>query len=348
MTRESLTGLPAQQRQAGIDYDGVSVWFADTLGAEGPLRFRLIAGGQSNLTYQVTAADGRSWALRRPPRGSLRPTAHDMGREWHILSGLQQTDVPIPAPAGYCADPAVTGAPFYVMTFVQGTVVDGDAAIESMSQQARERFCDSLVDTLVRIHRVDHGAAGLASLQRPEPFVPRQLRRWRQQISGSDAAVCALLLRVHEILSARVPAEKWRGLVHGDYRPGNVMAGSDGTVAAVLDWELCSVGDVLTDLGWLSAWWSGGNTVGWSPASFPGFESGASLLQRYALASGRHIDDIEFYEAFALWRLACISQGVYERYRDGAMASQAERPGELRQRPAALAELALSKLAGNR
>jgi aminoglycoside phosphotransferase (APT) family kinase protein len=347
MSHESVAGLPEQHELPGIDYNGVSAWFARTLGVDSALSFRLIAGGQSNLTYQVSSADGRSWALRRPPTGSLRPTAHDMGREWRILSGLRQTDVPVPVPAGYCADPSVTGAPFYAMDFVPDPVMDGAAAIERMSAEARERFCESLIETLARIHRVDYAAVGLADLERPEPFVPRQLRRWRQQLSGSDGSVSELLLRVYWLLSARIPAERHRGLAHGDYRPGNVMFRADGTIKAVLDWELCSVGHVMADVGWLSAWWSGGDTVGWSPTAFPGFDSGDSLIERYVAASGWPVEDIAFYEAFALWRLACISQGVYERYRDGAMASRAERLDELRQRPTALAELAMSRLTGS-
>jgi aminoglycoside phosphotransferase (APT) family kinase protein len=324
--------------------DRLTRWFAAHLDIPGPLTVELLAGGRSNLTYAVTSPDGRRWALRRPPAGPLRATAHDMHREWRILTALEPTDVPVPTVAGYCDDLAVLGAPFYVMEFVDGIVPDGTASVEALSQEARHRFCENLIDVLISIRQVDFRAVGLADFERPEPLVPRQLRRWAAQIEGADPTVGRLLRQVGDELARRIPPERHRGLVHGDFRPGNVIVGPDGTIRAVLDWELCTVGDTMTDLGWLAAWWSDDDAVGWSPAGLPGFAALPELMSAYAQRSGLPTESANFYDAFARWRLACIAQGVYERYRDGAMRSSAFQDDRLRNQPVALAESALRTL----
>lgn len=329
----------------GLDPAPVTDWLSQHVGAVGPLEFLLVGAGQSNLTYRVAETGGRVWALRRPPVGPLLPTAHDMSREWRIVTALGPTSVPVARTVGLCEDTTVTGAPFYVMDFVPGVVLDSDAAAAALDAEARERFCGDLVDTLVAIHAVSPADAGLGR-PRSEAYVPRQLRRWVAQLgAGGDPRTRADLVAVHDLLAARVPPERWAGLTHGDYRPGNVLARPDGSIAAVLDWELCTSGDVLADVGWLAAWWGASGSFGWGPAELPGFADVDTLARRYAAGSARDVSDLGFFAAFALWRLGCISHGVHERYRSGGLTHPPEPLAALARRPRELAALAAAALA---
>ncbi|MFG1851886.1 phosphotransferase family protein [Actinomadura geliboluensis] len=336
----------------GIDAGALTGWFGEALGAPGPLAFTLIAGGRSNLTYRVDAPDGRAFALRRPPTGDLLPTAHDMEREWRIVTALGRSAVPVPRTRGLCADPAVTGAPFYVMDFVDGTVLDSDAAAAGLPPEARDRFSRQCAEVLAAIHEVAPADAGLTVRPGAEPYVPRQLRRWTAQVervaarTGGDDPAARDLAEVRGLLAARTPPQRWTGVAHGDFRPGNLIVRPDGTVAAVLDWELCTTGDVLADLGWLTAWWHTGDTVGWGPSRLPGFLDRDALARCYAETTGRDVSDLPFFEAFALWRLGCIGHGVHDRYRGGAMDAPAEPLEALERRPRELAAIARDILLG--
>jgi len=329
----------------GIDIDGLTRWFLDTVHIDGPLTIRLIAGGHSNLTYEVAEPHGQRWALRRPPMGALRATAHDMDREWTILSALASTDVLIPRPVGYCAEPSVIGAPFYVTQFVDGVVLDSEKAAALLDAPARATFCRSLIHSLARIHAVDITEVGLETLALPEPYVARQLRRWTRQLTGADKRLTAPLIELQRRLADGMPPDGAAGLIHGDFRPGNVMFGRGGEIVAVLDWELSAVGDVRTDLGWLIAWWTSIIDTSWSPQPQTGFWTVEELLAAYEAERGTTIEHIGYYSAFALWRLACICLGVFERYREGRMGELSEPLEKLEARPLQLAKLAADALA---
>ncbi|MDA8063447.1 MAG: phosphotransferase family protein [Actinomycetota bacterium] len=313
---------------AGIDRARVSAWLTEHLrGVEPPYDFELIAGGRSNLTYAVTDRSGRRLVLRRPPTGLLLPTAHDMGREHRILSALLPAGIPVPRTLGYCDDPAVTGAAFYVMEHVEGLVLraEGEAAA-ALDPAARRRASESLVDTLVAIHAVDPDRVGLGSLGRPDGYLARQLRRWyaqyranRDEHGGPDVAA---IDAVHDHLAAHLPEQGPVGIVHGDYRLDNAVLAADGSLAAVLDWELCTIGDVLADVGQLLVYWADPGeepVIAHSATTDGGFLSRAEVGERYAAVSGRCLEQIDFYVAFASWKLACILEGVLVRYVGGAM-----------------------------
>jgi aminoglycoside phosphotransferase (APT) family kinase protein len=308
----------------GIETAAVSAWLADNVdGAAGPFAFQLIAGGHSNLTYLVTAADGRRLVLRRPPLGHLLASAHDMGREHRIISALADTPVPVPAALGFCSDTEVTGAPFYVMAYVDGHVLRDRAAVEAtIDHDARRRAAHSLVETLAAIHAVDLTAVGLSDLARHEGYIARQLKRWYGQWRQSKTRPLPAIDRVHDRLASRIPDQGAATIVHGDYRLDNTMLSADGRVVAVLDWEICTLGDPLADVGLLQVYWTGpgDDSSAWtgSATTASGFPDRAELLHRYAEVSGRDLSAIEFYVAFAYWKLACILEGVYARYLAGA------------------------------
>ena len=271
-------GAVADRSEAvGIAAGAVTDWFvASVPGVEPPLRFTLVAGGRSNLTFRVDDADGRSFALRRPPVSHVLPTAHDMGREYRILCALSPTAVPVPRPLGLCGDPAVTGAPFYVMAFVEGLVLrDAGTADAAMPDHAaRRRVGDQLADTLAELHRVDVDAVGLGDLARRDSYVERQLRRWSAQYartSGAGVVAPGAVEAAGEALAARVPPQRETTVVHGDFRLDNAIVTPSGSVEAVLDWELCTLGDPLADLATFLDYWSvpadGDPILGRPPAS---------------------------------------------------------------------------------
>ncbi|MEO6794025.1 MAG: phosphotransferase family protein [Mycobacterium sp.] len=321
----------------GIDEQRITAWFGDHVaGAVPPLSFDLVLGGRSNLTYIVGDRAGNRWVLRRPPIGNVLPSAHNVLREWSILSRLQNTAVPVPPVVGHSPDRQITGADFYVMEFVDGVIPNSDedaAAINDRAQASR-----NMVDTLAQIHRVDCRTAEFDDFRRPGGYLERQLRRWIRQLDVSGSTNSSLR-EVHSMLAHDVPPERWTGLVHGDFRPGNLIFGADGTVRAVLDWELCAIGDTLADLGWLAAVWSSREVIGWAPEPEHGFLSVEEGIDRYQAITGRDVSDIGYYHAFALWRLGCIADGVYARYRGGAMGGHNVDLEELSRRPSMLAEL---------
>jgi aminoglycoside phosphotransferase (APT) family kinase protein len=312
----------------GIDVAPVSAWLEQHVaGAVGPFVFDPITGGHSNLTLRVTGSDGRRFVLRRPPLGHVLASAHDMGREHRIISGLQSSDVPVPPIAGLCTDVAVNGTPFYVMEFVDGHVLrDAAASAATLDEAARANASRSLVDTMAKIHAVDLDAAGLSELGRHEGYIARQLKRWYSQWNQGKTRDLASVDRVHDRLLERIPDQGPATIVHGDYRLDNCMVDDAGNVVAVLDWEICTLGDPLADLGLLQVYWTGpGDTdSAWTgSATTPaGFWNRADLASRYAEVSGRDISQLDFYVAFAYWKLACILEGVYSRYLGGALGEQ--------------------------
>ena len=310
---------------AGIDLAKVTAWFVQNIpGATAPFEFRVIAGGHSNLTFLVTGANGNRYVLRRPPLGHVLESAHDMGREHRIISGLAATPVPVAPALGFCDDTSVNGAPFYVMAFVDGLVVHNHAeALELLTPEARANASRSLVDTMAAIHAVDLTAAGLDNLGKHESYIARQMRRWYGQWNQQKTRELRAVDEAHDLLSQRIPEQGPATIVHGDYRLDNCMVDARGNVIAVLDWEICTLGDPLADLGLLQVYWTGPNDLqsAWAVTgtTAPGFWNRTDTIARYAEVSGRDVSQIDFYIAFAYWKLACILEGVYARYLGGAL-----------------------------
>jgi aminoglycoside phosphotransferase (APT) family kinase protein len=314
----------------GIDSDKVSAWFKDNIsGSEPPLVFMLVAGGRSNLTFEVTDALNHRYVLRRPPTGHLLPTAHDMKREYRIISALGPAGIPAPPALGLCDDETVNGAPFYVMGFVDGIIArTAEIAEHNLNVDARRRVGESLIDTLAQIHSVDPAGVGLGDLGRTEGYIARQLKRWYANYRAANESrggnALADVVEVHDFLSAHIPEQGPAAIVHGDYRLDNCIVSSEGEVLAVLDWELCTLGDPMADVGQLLVYWpepGERSVLGASPTTADGFITREEVARRYAAASGRDLSEIDFYTAFAYWKLACILEGVYARYVGGAMGN---------------------------
>jgi aminoglycoside phosphotransferase (APT) family kinase protein len=311
---------------AGIRVEPVTAWLAEHVGTVGPLRFERLAGGHSNLTYRIDDAEGRRVVLRRPPEGELLPTAHDMGREHRLIDALGPTDVPVPEALATCTDASVIGAPFYVMAHVDGVVLHtAELAETSFDEPRRAAIGRSFIDVLGRLHAVDPDAVGLGDLSRKEDYIARQLKTWWRQYEASRTAEDPLLGRVHDWLQLNIPEQGPARVVHGDYRLGNTIADPDGRIAAVLDWEIATLGDPLADLGYVLATWPrpGDELVATTSATSmaAGFPERAEVLQTYAEATGADLSGIDYYVASANWKTACIVQGVYRRYLDGQLSS---------------------------
>ncbi|MFF0201699.1 phosphotransferase family protein [Streptomyces sp. NPDC005017] len=299
---------------------------------QGALTGRLIEGGRSNLTYKV--ADGTSqWVVRRPPLGHVLATAHDMKREFRVISALHPTDVPVPAPVLLCEDDDVLGAPFYVMDFVAGTPYRTAAQLAPLGPERTRDAVLSLVDTLVGLHAVDPAEVGLADFGRPEGFLDRQLRRWGKQLDASRNRDLPGIDELHAALGRALPSSPAPTVVHGDYRLDNVLIGADDRIEAILDWEMSTLGDPLTDLG-LLVMYSAPLEVPDSPvsttATAPGHPSPAELIERYAARSGRDVSSVAWYTAFAWFKLAVILEGIHYRYTLGQTVGRGfDRIGEL-------------------
>src|SRR6476646_5207263 len=314
---EAVTEAPE-----GIERAGVQAWFeANVPGVKLPLSFERISGGRSNLTCAVRDSDGHAWALRRPPLGKRLGSAHDMGREHRVISALQETPVPVPPAIGLCEDESVNGAPFYVMGFVEGPILRSAEEAERFDESERWAIGDRVVDTLVAIHEGEPDAVGLGELGRKEAYVERQLKRWHGQWEKSKTRELPVVDDVHERLAARIPEQGPATIVHGDYRLDNMILSDSGEVAAVVDWELCTLGDPLADVGMLLVYWSeeGDDFMPlFAPATIaPGFPKRDDVRARYAERSGRDLSQIDFFVALGYWKLAIILEGVYARYASG-------------------------------
>ncbi|MCI3273454.1 phosphotransferase family protein [Streptomyces cylindrosporus] len=305
----------------GIDDIAVERWIlALGLEARAPLRFERVGNGRSNLTYLVTDAAGTRWVLRRPPVGPLLPSAHDVKREHRILSALDPTAVPTPGVLAFTDDPDVTDAPLMLMTFVDGMVVDEVSVAQALSPEARARLGLTLARTLARVHEVDLKETGLDTLASHGPYAARQIRRWRRQWEGSRTREVPAVDALADRLEAAVPEQRELTLVHGDYHLLNVIASESGDeIRAVLDWELCTLGDPLADLGALLAYWPRPGDLGEGPFPAPrlqGFPTRAELAGCYAAETGRDISALPFWHALGLWKIAIIGEGVRRRALD--------------------------------
>ena len=307
----------------GIDVAGVSAWLSTHApDATPPLRFSLIAGGRSNLTYTVTDAAGQRFVLRRPPLGPLLPSAHDVAREHRIMAALAGSAVPVPPLVGLCTDEAVTGAPFYVMRFVDGLILREPESVQPVPEPIRTAAAGSLIDVLAALHAVDPDAVGLGDLGRKGGYVERTIRRWRGQWEKSKTREIPLIDELADRLAANIPAAGPARIVHGDYRLDNTLISpEDGSVQAVLDWELCTLGDPLADVGMLLVYWAEPDdefAAVWSATASPGFPGRKAVADRYTAASGRDLSEIDYYVALGYWKIATILEGVYARYASGA------------------------------
>jgi aminoglycoside phosphotransferase (APT) family kinase protein len=318
----------------GIVRPRVERWLAESVpDSGGPYAFRLVAAGGSNLTFELTDADGRRWALRRPPVGRALATAHDVVREWDVLSALHDHDtgVPVPEPVALCEDEAVTGAPFYVMEFAEGTILRTADDAERFDPAVARAAGDSLLEIQIALHAVDPGAVGLGDLGPPTGYVERQLERWRRQYDDGRVRRVHLLEELHHRLSRSVPpAAPKPGLLHGDYRFDNVVIGPDGQVTAVLDWELCTLGDPTADACWSLQYWADPDDedtfLTSSPTTAAALPRRLEMIGRYAALSGRPLDAWPWFEVFGWWKMGCIVEGVHARRSRGQAAGAPSGP----------------------
>ena len=308
----------------GIDLERLRPFFvANVAGANDvALSATLIAGGRSNLTYSVT--DGAStWVVRRPPLGHVLPTAHDMAREYRVMSALAPTAVPVPRTLAMCEDLSVNDAPFYVMELVDGIIYRDTAALASLSADDAQRASEALVDVLAAIHAVDYREAGLAEFGRPDGFLERQVRRWGEQWERSKTRELPAVDELARRLRAALPESGPPTIVHGDYRLDNTMMALDdpGRIVAVLDWEMSTLGDPLTDLGLFLLYWGQADAqviaTGAAINTQAGFMTRDQVVERYADVSGRAVDHMDWYEILASYKLAIIVEGINARYQMG-------------------------------
>jgi aminoglycoside phosphotransferase (APT) family kinase protein len=298
---------------------------------------QLIAGGRSNLTYRLDF-DGGQLVLRRPPLGHVLPTAHDMGREYRVLSALQHTKVPVPTPVAICRDPEVIGAPFYLMKLVDGIVLRTGADGGLITPDQARQLSELLVQMMATIHGVNIEEAGLAGFGRPDGYMARQLARWQKQwelsmqreMPGYDDLVARL--------ADGLPASAEGTLVHGDFRLDNTLIrlGDPASIAAVVDWEMSTLGDPLADLGLTLSYWADAHddrswldiNVGAGITAQPGFYSRAEFAARYAEITGRDLSGIGYYIAFGYFKLAVVLEGIHARFMQGKTVGEGfEREG---------------------
>jgi aminoglycoside phosphotransferase (APT) family kinase protein len=311
----------ASTKDLGFDPEAATSWIVDMdIGASAPLSFSRIGRGRSNLTYEVRDSASQQWILRRPPLGHLLSSAHDVRREHHVLSRLSGTGVPAPAALALCENPTVADAPLLLMEHIDGVVIDA-AVAEVMEPQSRHAVAMALPDALARVHEVDLEATGLADFASNAPYAARQLKRWRRQWEGSRTrdlpAVEALAVR----LERAAPEQHETTLVHGDFHMLNLIFDLlDPAVRAILDWELCTLGDPLADVGGLLAYWpEPGEHLGsgaLAVSAFRGFPTRKELAHAYRQRSGRQITTLPFWEALACWKVAIIAEGVLRRRLD--------------------------------
>jgi aminoglycoside phosphotransferase (APT) family kinase protein len=315
----------------GYDVSAVEAWIEGHVAALAPpLRWTKLEGGHSNLTYLLEDRAGKRAVIRRPPLGELLPKAHDMAREWALISALGPTPVPVPAALGFCDDLSVTGALFYVMGFVNGRPLYNAADTERLVPEARRAgLAHSFIDVLADLHAVDPDDVGLGNLGKRDSYVGRQLSTWYKSWTASAGPAGYDDPRAHALqraLLAHLPEQEPARVVHGDYGLHNCLIGPEGTVAAVVDWEISTLGDPLADLAYaLNPWPDPEDRVRHAPTAAtapPGFPARSELAQRYAARTGRNLSHLDYYVAFNRWKTAAIIHGVYARYMEGKKSHQ--------------------------
>ena len=324
----------------GLDLDAVARFLDPAVGGlSGTLQAEVIPGGRSNLTYRVT--DGETtWALRRPPLAHVLPTAHDMTREERILRALESSSIPVPRVVASSADIEITGAPFYVMEWVDGNIIRNRLPLAyPRTPTTRQELSTALVDTLVSLHAIDPATVGLGDFGRPDGFLERQVRRWWQQWEASKTRELPSIEELHRRLQSSIPEQSPHGIVHGDYRLDNIMFAphDPSQVVAVLDWEMATIGDPLCDLGLLLVYWSDSDD---DPAAIAiesnaitrddGFFSRLTLIHEYSVASHRSLENLDWYVVLGLYKLAIIAEGITARHKMGMTVGEGfEAMGEM-------------------
>ena len=348
--------MSTQEQAQGYDTLSVQAWIAANVnGLSPPLRWTKLQGGHSNLTYLIEDTLGRKAVIRRPPMGQLLPKAHDMAREWAVISALAATNVPVPKALGFCADPTVTGAHFYVMSLIDGqplyTAADSRRLVP---EDRRVTFAHSFIDVLADLHSVDPDAVGLSDLGKKDDYVGRQLKTWYRSWLASMAPARYDDPRAHRLQQfflANMPEQGPARVVHGDYGTHNCLVGTDATVMAVVDWEISTLGDPLADLAYaLNQWPDPDDAVPLkadAPTVLPGFPNRKQLALRYAERTGCDLSKLDFYIGFNRWKTAAIVHGVYARYCEGKKSAEGVDLDELRGRidgALTLAEQAVARL----
>jgi aminoglycoside phosphotransferase (APT) family kinase protein len=312
-----MTELP------GLDLDRLSTYLASATPGlvAGPLSAELIAGGRSNLTYHLTDGTHR-WVLRRPPLGHVLRTAHDMGREFRVISALDGTTVPVPTTVHLCADPEPLGAPFYLMAHMPGEVLRSREQCEQLGETRLRAVTERLVDVMAALHTVDPESVGLGDFGRPEGYLTRQVSRWRKQLDSSRSREVAGIDELHDRLAASVPQSARGSLLHGDYRLDNVLVDTDTTdITAVLDWEMATLGDPLADVGLFVVYSRtrrvGEDLISGGITSAPGYPPIETLMNRYAERTGADLSSLDWYVGLACFKLAVVLEGIYFRFNQG-------------------------------
>jgi len=315
----------------GYDVQAVESWIRDHVDSlEPPFEWIRLEGGHSNLTFKLIDSQGREAVIRRPPQGQLLPKAHDMSREWALISALGPTPVPVPAALGFCESPDVTGAWFYVMGCVNGRPLYTNEDTESwVPEDKRLTMANSFVDVLADLHDVDPMAVGLGDLGKHDSYVARQLRTWYRSWNASIEGAEYDDPRAHELQQFfldNLPDQGPIRVVHGDYGPHNCLIGPDSSLAAVVDWEISTLGDPLADLAYaLNFFPDPTDAIPIAPeaaTAVPGFPTRMQMAERYAERTGRDLSKIDYYFGFNRWKSACIVHGVYARYMQGQKSSE--------------------------
>lgn len=312
-----MTALP------GLDLDRLTAYLHEAAPGlvGGPLRAELVTGGRSNLTYYLTDGHER-WVLRRPPLGHVLRTAHDMGREFRVISALSKTSVPVPTTIHECADPEPLGAPFYLMSHVPGVVLRTQQQCTELGRDRCRELGERLVDVLAELHSVDPEAVGLGDFGRPAGYLARQVARWRKQLDSSRSRAVAGIDELHDKLAASVPESGRASLLHGDYRLDNVLVDPEvPDITAVLDWEMATLGDPLADVGLLVVYTrrreAEEDVITGGVNTAPGFPSTGELIARYADITGLDVSALDWYVGLACFKLAVVLEGIHFRFTQG-------------------------------
>lgn len=339
----------------GYDQPAVEAWIADHVPQlRPPLQWTRLEGGHSNLTYRLQDRNGKQAVIRRPPQGELLPGAHDMNREWSLIAALGPTPVPVPEALAFCEDESITGARFYLMGLVDGLPLYNRSETEArVPPTARGDLAWSFVDVLADLHALEPDSIGLGRLSKKEDYVGRQLKTWYRSWNASREAGGFDDERAHSLhrfFLDNLPDQGPARVVHGDYGLHNCLIGSSGTVVAVVDWEISTLGDPLADLAYaLNQWPEPGGTgiADTAPTTAPGFPARSAMAARYAARTGRDLGRLEYYSGFNHWKTAAIVQGVYSRYLSGQKSSEGVDVDHLRERVGlalSLAEAAVARL----
>lgn len=326
MSQTNKTSNPEGYRVAEVE-----AWIKENIKSlSPPFEWTKLEGGHSNLTYQLNDSQGRQAVIRRPPQGKLLPKAHDMSREWSLISALGPTPVPVPEAMGFCEDPDVTGAWFYVMSLIDGHVLyNAEDTRRWVPEENRIKLAWSFMDVLSALHAIDPDEVGLGNLGKKENYIGRQLKTWYRSWTSSVEPAQFDDPRAHELqkfLLDNIPEQGPARVVHGDYGLHNCLVKSDGSIAAVVDWEISTLGDPLADLAYSLNQWhdpTDAQPIGpEAPISPPGFPSRTELAKRYSEQTGRDLSKLDYYIGFSRWKSAAITHGVYARYRQGKKSTE--------------------------